>query len=171
MRLFKWFDAVLLAASQKFCDGFQRLTGLTKFRLQKWAQISLVASTWLVVFAIGPSLLLVSLASVSSVTVAGVIWLDDEAEVVFLACGHPQLDEGTTVLQRLFAVCVCAAMPVSIFLSDTIGGLPLACFGVSYIAWMYFSACIPHPPTEESRVQECYKWARAWLDSRIAPLP
>ena len=34
-----WLDGVLLNVAQKFCDKFQRITGLTKFVLQKWSLI------------------------------------------------------------------------------------------------------------------------------------
>src|SRR3989344_1889209 len=41
-----WLDGILLGAAQKLCDKVQRLTGLTKFRLEKWAVIMSVVFFW-----------------------------------------------------------------------------------------------------------------------------
>lgn len=170
MFILKWLDGCLLAATQKFSDGFQWLTGLTKFRLEKWALVLALASLWLAVFSVIDFFFSGFLVAVmNTVSTMSLFRLIERAEAEFLATGRLLFAGAFPAAWRQVALFVYGIMgPYSLLLDET--GRELFCFWTFNVGWMYFSSCVPRPPGK-SKVREWYEAASTWLDDRLTALP
>ncbi|MDP2655041.1 MAG: hypothetical protein Q8P17_00540 [bacterium] len=161
-----WLDSILLGVAQKFCDKFHRVTGLTKFTLQKWSLIfgtSLL--TWLTLSRMEG---FVSTSFLIIVTVISTR-IDEESKRRFLKKGkirYESLYERRvripTVILSTFALLLIYIGSENILLS--------VCLCISFISWIYFVACIPRPPSKSKAREWCDKMLKVLNDS-LKPAP
>lgn len=166
---FVWLDGVLLAAAQKFCDKFQRVTGLTKFRLQKWSLIFTLILGWgLIVF--GP--MIIPSVLMHTLVLGGNIWMDDRDEAAFLAKNTLAISPANFTLVRIIGSCCLGGLGICVLLF--VPEFRIFLYGelLFLFIYLYFSACIPRPPGR-SKMREWYNktlWAvNDWL--KPAPVP
>lgn len=165
-----WFDGKLLDAVQKFCDKVQRLTGLTKFRLEKWAILLSTIFFWGCIIYI-PDPLNVLLGLWNSVSTLPIVRQIERGEAEFLKNGRLELSLTHLASMRLLVV-ICFGPPIIIspfLLPDGLYQL-MICTLVGFIAHVYFSACTPRPPSK-SKAREWYEKALTWLNDRLKPAP
>lgn len=174
MRLLEWFDALLLATAQKFCDKFQQFTGLTKFRLEKWSLILSLASIWWAVLTIDVSIvflfLVIPISLICTMSVLRLIRAVELEEVEFLKNGHLIAFPSRFLPFRLLTVCVFGGMGIYNLLFFGRTGQALFFQQLSIVASVYFSACVPRPPGR-SKAREWYEKALTWLDGKLAMPP
>ncbi|MDB5244750.1 MAG: hypothetical protein JWN18_620 [Parcubacteria group bacterium] len=169
--MLKRFDAKILSLAQKFCDKVQNLTGLNKFRLEKWACI-----LWGLFFTVGifteeglyTSAIWSSIVLLSS---AALVSLIERAEKMFLTRGqiqkslwHEQTPRICALLFVIFLVTNYFTAPSEVFSPIT---LPRY---VTLLLWAYFSACIPRPP-RQSQIRQWYQRVLILLSGRHTPAP
>lgn len=173
--MFTWLDGILLGAAQRFCDRAQQLTGLTKFRFQKWAAVismmfyvldTIVYSSRhdidaIRFYAIGMLIFLLSMS--------GFVLMTEIEEKEFLTKGKPMLsifhDAGTRLLTTGFY----SGMGVAAFFCKD-GADNLACSTMCCVMFVYFSACIPRPPSK-STVRKWYEKMLTMLNESLKPEP
>lgn len=168
--MLKRLDGFLLGVAQRFCDKFQRFTGLTKFKLQKWAVISSVISGWGATAFLGfPSISVLS-GLMNTAAWSFNIWIDEKTEAEFLANGNLVSSLMDSISVRLAFVCILGGLGIfSILVDAGIGGM-LFCQAMFLIAYVYFSACIPRPPSK-SKMQEWYEKVLTALNESLKPEP
>lgn len=157
-------DNILLSVAQQFCDSTQRLTGLTKFWFEKWTLITSVASFSL--FAVEN--MFIDLILVSALLAFAAIYAvreTEKAEIEFLAKGRLRRHVSHFLEARLSLFVVCA---FDIFTGLMHFGWTFPCFGMSAIAWIYFSACIPRPPSK-SKMREWAEKSLMFLRDQFPP--
>jgi len=166
-------DAFLLKKAQKFCDTFQRLTGFTKFRIQKWVAIAAP------VFYLGSAILrcdpfsgLIAVPFIFS-TIITVLEIEDD-EDDFFAERNPRLSVTHNPSLRIVTVLVWAVFSffLPLFIIDGVGW-PLFVGGTCFTAWVYVTACVPRPPGK-SKVREWLEKGLQKLNSFLpepAPIP
>lgn len=176
--MIEWLDSVLRDATQRFSEKFQRLTGLTKFTLEKWASI---AST---IFFCGFSVCAfryigIGLALLTIILSAINIRRIEKEEIEFMTNDKLdfRLSNEFSVRKPLLIVDLFAIPWFSLVIffgnqefqiivqSQCILGAIL-----SNMAWRYFSICIPKPPAK-SKVREWSEKALGWLSERLQPSP
>ena len=166
---FIWLDGILLSVAQKFCDKVQRLTGLTKFRLEKWALV-VVAICYLTVYVFGEhtaALTVLSVALIFSIAIG--IRALEIMEADFLENGN--LNEPCfSVRGRIAWVVVYALLTGPEFVSADFADKVFVCGNASYILFVYFNACIPRPPSK-SKMRELYEKGLTWLNDQLKPAP
>lgn len=166
-------DGFLLDKTQKFCDKFQYLTGLTKFRLEKWAIIIGIVSYWM--FAIWIVFLLVMIAALL-LMVAGIFMVCkvESDERIFLARGELRYDVENVPELRIMNLATYGILLLFSFLLALISSAPellwLCWWIVSVLARIYFSACVPRPPGK-SKVREWSEKSVMWLRDQLPPAP
>ena len=175
MHLPKWFDGVLKAAAQKFCDKFQQFTGLTKFRLEKWAWILSLASTWWAVLTVVDTPLVIILLAILSALFCTTMGLHavrsiEQAEIEFLENGRLVAFLSSSPPMRLVGVYVLGVMGIFNLLFFGRTGQAVFCQQLFIVVAIYLSVCIPRPPGK-SRAREWYEGALTWLDDRLGKSP
>lgn len=147
-------DSFLLDKAQKFCDRFQRLTGFTKFRIEKWLAISqmfLILYEFVVaraIFMLTPLLVLVVVFTVL------VVHYIERQESAFLK--NAELDapsKGNTAGLRLS---ILAMVVLTVFVGSALLLWSLI------LADAYISLCIPRPPSKSKM--------REWLEKGLQEL-
>jgi hypothetical protein len=157
-------DDFLLARAQRFCDAFQRLTGLTKYRIEKWLWISLAMTVAMIAgqhifnrdgvafhLTIGPLLCIWALLYATVV---------DIQEKNFLSKGT--IEENvwhTEDVRKPLAILSALLLLVSLLVRspNATDLIFLDLLGV-----MYVGACIPRPPGKGK--------LRQWLESTLSGL-
>lgn len=166
-------DAFLLDKSQKFCDKFQRLTGRTKFQLEKWSLIAAATSYWMFVVE-RPSPFLMSISLMLSVSYIFVIREIESEERAFLARGELKYDVSHSPVERsnflLFngTFLLLGLWAFLVFLAP--GFLWFCTWIVSVLARKYFSACVPKPPSK-SKMREWAEKSLMFLRDQLPPAP
>ena len=172
--MFYRLDGILLGATQWFCDRTQRLTGLTKFSLEKWTYImSAIFFCAGFVFKGDPIMALMIL--VYAVIMAGGVCVTERREKEFLNNGNILLSDWNNAHMRILAIFFCGFMAF-VFTLPSAGkdeflrsmfqfrwGVPIC-----IILNVYFSACIPRPPAKSRVRQWCEKGLR-WLRDKLQP--
>lgn len=161
-----WLDDKLLGTTQKFCDKFQRVTGLTKFALQKWSLIfgtSLL--TWLTLSRME------GFVSTSFLIVVTVIntRIDEESERRFLKKGKIRYESLYERRVRIPTVILSTFASLLIYIGAE-NTLLSVCSCISFISWIYFVACIPRPPSKSKAREWCDKMLTVLNDS-LKPAP
>lgn len=165
-----WLDSVLLDAAQKFCDKSQRLTGLTKFTFQKWALVAFNGFFWGgVVFS--PDLFLVYMGLCQTSAAIFDIRQTEEEEMEFLRNGRLRSHSWVYIASvRLILTFSWGVLGILVLFTGTVTGLLFFYVTLCGIAHLYFSACIPRPPSK-SKARELYEKALTWLNDRLQPTP
>ena len=168
--MFKLLDGMLLGPAQWLCDRIQRLTGLTKFVPQKWMIImttiffwgcavflELVSSTlvWMLLFTAGAAFL--------------VHWAEKE-EAEFLINGNLRFSPANILFVRLVITFTYGFLGGINLFFQNLGGQLFFYGSMCFIAWVYFSACIPRPPGK-SKIREWYEKGLWWLNDKLEPAP
>jgi len=157
-------DDFLLNKAQKTCDKFQRLTGLTKFRLEKWATIIAVMSYWM--FAIEVRVLFLTLYSCILSAMYFFVVRDLEAqEKAFLARNElrDNIDYSGGRIVSLVLYGITLPLTLSLALASSAPELLWFCgWMASVLSKTYFSACIPRPPSKSKM--------REWLEKGLTAL-
>jgi hypothetical protein len=166
---FRWLDGVLLNTAQKFCDKFQSITGLTKFRLEKWALItSAIFFGGLTILLTEPILAVLALmyVPIAAFTVRAI----EKVESEFLKNGSLIMPIWNLPVRLTFT----SVQAFSAYLSFSVNmdyKNQMACYGiVAVILWMYLSSCVPRPPSK-SKMREWYEKALTWLNNQVKPAP
>ena len=157
-------DTLLLNSAQRFCDAFQNITGLTKFRVEKWALIMIVMSLCVQTVTSRDSLFTFVFIPVMLTWGVFAVWCIEREESDFLQNGritHSVLDVSHFRIGVLLAVALPAAL-MGLFLADEVSAI----VSVSYVVWTYVSPCIPRPPGK-SKMREWSEKALAWLNGRL----
>lgn len=164
-------DGIQLEMAQKFCDKVQRTVGMTKFTLQKWAIIS-SAIFFSSIFVFRPKGVEVMFLLIVYVIGTVFIVLGTEIEEAeFLRDNKLQSSPWHNVFLRstIALVFECTAALSLLPSSDEADWL-WSFGGMSYIAFGYFSACIPRPPSK-SNAREWYEKVLTVLNSKLQPAP
>jgi len=159
--MFMKLDEALLSRAQKFSDLFQRITGKTKFFLARWSLILhllFICGAILSIFGEDllkrpPLLFLASFLCAKSILIWGsTIHKIRKEEIVFL-------ENGTLEFSELHDFSLRFPLAVFPLLTFFLPPMPLLCYlpWFFFIAWIYFSACIPRPPGKSK--------LREWLES------
>ncbi|MEK7179415.1 MAG: hypothetical protein AAB689_00105, partial [Patescibacteria group bacterium] len=129
-------DDVLLGASQKLCDKVQRVIGLTKFALEKWALISAMMFAWGCSFLSKDLFVIVVALFISPLAVFMVRHIEGQ-EAEFLKNGtlEAPLFRMPFRIMVLFVIGFLALMG---FLSADYASKVASYGHVSYILWAYF---------------------------------
>ena len=161
-----WLDGILLGAAQKLCDKVQRLTGLTKFRLEKWAVIMSVVFFWADAVSNPTGLIITANLYITFIMVV-IVRIVEKEEVRFLASGEltPSLFHESLV-RLAIALGFGLLIALTVLVADE--HLLSVCAEASYVAWVYFSTCIPRPPSK-STMREWYEKALWRLDDMLQP--
>lgn len=163
-----WLDGLLLGAAQRLCDKTQRLFGLTKFRLQKWALIvSTVFYCGFYVFDQRPVI-----AVLLSIYIAGSLFLVriiEMQESEFLKNGGLVMPP-FGVLQRIFWFSAYLILALPGLSSENYGDRLLSYGLLCYVLFIYLSDCIPRPPSK-SKMREWSEKALTWLNDLLASPP
>jgi len=169
-------DSFLLEKAQKFCDTFQRLTGFTKFRIEKWLIVAAFATYWM--FAIETSIPAVVLAalmiSFSHIFTIREIESEERAFLTRQELRH-NINRSSTV-RITFLVFSGSFLGFDIYLMEvdsTHGQIWFYAWIISVLARVYFSACVPRPPGK-SKVREWLERELQKLNSLLpepAPIP
>ena len=163
-------DSFLLGKAQKLCDTFQRLTGFTKFRIEKWLIVAAGAAYWMFVIE-GLLPILMPIALVFSFqcifTVRGI----ESEEKAFLARQELLHNINHSSEVRITSLVLFGSfLGFSIYLMGDGSAHELVWFCawiISILARIYFSACIPRPPGK-SQVRE---WLEKGLQGLNSLLP
>ena len=168
---FVWLDGILLATTQKFCDKAQRLFGITKFTFEKWVLITGNAFFWAAI-ACTPKPLFVFLGVWQTIGTISYVHKIEDGEARFLKDGELEFEWSHDVFMRLLSTILLGFFGVIVLLSpDTDGGnLGYFYLILCLIAYPYFSACVPRPPSK-SKMRELYEKAFRWLNDVLAPVP
>lgn len=164
-----WIDTALLARAQSFADRFQRLTGLTKFWLEKWTIIA--AGVFYMIFAARPFVMvLIGIAAILWVKIFFEVKNIENKEKIFLSSGQLYFNEWGDPRARTFPLVVIGlllvvALVLIPFVSES---LWLCLYTIASIARSYFSACIPRPPGK-SKMRQWYENGLTWLNDRLKP--
>ncbi len=163
-------DSFLLGKAQKLCDTFQRLTGFTKFRIEKWLIVAAGAAYWM--FAIEtlvPAVALIAL--VFSFSCIFMIREIESEERAFLARQELRHNINHSCTVRIMSLVLYSSfLGFSIFLMEVGSAheqIWFCAWTVSVLARIYFSACIPRPPGK-SKVRE---WLEKGLQGLNSLLP
>lgn len=162
--MFRKIDDFFLQEAQKFSDSFQRITGKTKFFLEKWSLI-----LFLVILCVQTLLLYAELDS--SLIVIGflpcllniLMWVPvirriETDEAAFLEHGTLNFSELHDFYRRSFLVLLALSLELlHVFIWHSLPHL-----WIFFCGWIYFAACIPRPPSKSK--------LRQWLDD-LAPDP
>ena len=169
---FTWLDRVLLGALQKFCDKFQRLTGLTKFRLTKLAVIMMTSFflTSLLFWTGTFDRVLVCLLLV--IATASIVFQIELQEQMFLEYGPDSLPlPFNGVIGRIVWLVFYGFFTAMLFVDPfDFESTMLVCGNVSYVLFIYFDSCLPCPPSKSKAREWCEK-ALMWLNDRLKPSP
>lgn len=169
--MFTWIDSLLLNVAQKFCDKFQRLTGLTKFKLEKWSSIIAATCYWMfAIYSPVPFLIVVAVACSAWSFLA--IRKIERREELFLARGKvlysrefvPQFRIATLVSQGIFVILTLPLLPFAPEMVWFLGWI------LCILAGTYFTACVPRPPSK-SKVCEWLEQGLLWLRDKLPPVP
>jgi len=173
--MLRWIDGVLLGIAQKFCDKVQMYTGITKFRLEKWAIVlssSCILGAWALFLpeaGLTAGLVLSPMIIALSVSTVWNIRKIEAQEVEFLKSGRFHVSSSSItyrgfLLTMTLLFCVAVMPPV-----DAVNLLCDAGY-VFLVAEGYFSACIPRPPGK-SKFRKWYETALTWLNDQLKPDP
>ena len=169
--MFKLLDGMLLGPAQWLCDRIQQLTGLTKFVLQKWMIIMVTIFFWgsvvslgLISFVAGSMLLLLTASA------ALLVHRAEKEEAEFLANGNLRFSPVNILFVRLILTLIYGFLGGISMSFQNIGGYLLFYGSMCFIAWTYFSACIPRPPGK-SKIREWYEKGLWWLNDKLEPVP
>ncbi len=158
-------DNLLWALAQRGCDKFQRITGLTKFRIEKWAIIlwgvlvcfkSLKAPFDPMFVAFGISAVFIGFCTARTIEYSEKCFLRDGSLLPPVVVSIPLI----RMLVIIFSVPHFLVFPVSI----------TSCIDFSYLVWLYTAVCIPRPPGK-SKVREKYEQGLQWLHEALQPPP
>lgn len=169
-------DSFLLRRAQKTADCFSGLTGMTKFKLEKWSFI--MASFFLAsFFTLYPTsngydfpYVLISLLFIW--TVIGV-WGMEKREEIFLTSGTLVFTpESQPMIRKTYLV---VNSTVTIF--TIIGWITMEEFTLLHLTTsltlslvaLYFSACIPKPPCK-GKIREWYERMLWRINDALAPV-
>lgn len=157
--MIKRVDAFLLDRAQKFCDKFQRLTGLTKFRLEKWSLILSSVFYWM--FAIGVlDEVLTVMALLLSIHTFYYVRAIERQEMNFLARSELEFRaEHHCSIRTIFLllhVWILAFGLIFAFALIDPSGIWLCGYSAFVIVTAYLAACTPRPPSKSSM--------REWLE-------
>jgi len=170
-------DSFLLDKAQKFCDKFQRLTGFTKFRIEKWLliMIPLFAFVGLLITALTAEtgvhiIILAFIVVLAMIPVVGLyslaILVVERQEREFLKSGKLSAHAETNV--PIFRIAGMAVFFLSVYTIDFLGlAIVLAlmcCTAVSYVLM-----CVPRPPSK-SKMREWLENGLTWMNG-ILPEP
>jgi len=160
-------DATLLGLAQKFCDRMQQITGLTKFRFEKWSLIVAMMFMWhysllnliepVHLFALCLTTLLL-FRIIRTVEVCEARFLRD-GELFLFGFARRESRIVILLLYTLFEL-----------LFALYGAWDLVCEFVCLVLWVYFAACIPRPPSK-SKIREYYEKGLEWLRGAVGPIP
>lgn len=169
---FKWLDGTLLGTAQKLCDKIQRLTGLTKFAIEKWTLIVMTAffGTYTVTNSSTINILLIVTLTMLVVYVVHYI---ERAEVRFLKDGDLEYPIFNAPM-RLSWLCINGFLAYISFISDDYAEIILACGYICYILFCYLDECVPRPPSKSKAREWCDKLLTAlnnWAKPAPAPTP
>ena len=166
---FIWLDGILLGAAQKFCDKFQRVTGYTKFRLEKWSLILIVVFHWAcAVIRVDSFLFLLLLIFTSGCVVT--VHITERQEVEFQKTGKLRQAFFNTMQARLVVTLFMGCFAILGITSADFSLYVLSYGQASYILWVYFGACIPRPPSK-SKMREWYEKGLSSLNDWLKPEP
>lgn len=170
----------MLDWAQKFCDKTHRLTGLSKFKLEKWAVILwgllFIASVMLdtlVSFSTIVTIPMIITIPIVTAIVAEMVRQIENREARFLERGI--LSQGFWHFRatRIIALLVLVFLN-TVYLQRFGGGdVPflLDSFRCVVIAvWIYVSACIPRPPEKSKARQWCEK-GLGWFNDKLVTPP
>lgn len=177
--MLKRLDSLLLRRAQWSCDKFSIITGFTKFRLQKWALMMGVVFCWGIIalstlvfsVSISDAIWFCSAGLLYTVSAAFIIRRDEKEETEFLTNGKLRFSPWHIVFVRLYAAGFalgCAGFVL--MMVPTVIGLLEACLQICFVAWVYFSACIPRPPGK-SKAREWYEKLLHRLRDKFQPIP
>jgi len=155
-------DSFLLDKAQKFCDKFQRLTGRTKFLLEKWSLVVVAVSYWMFVIE-AVSLPLVLMAGLHSSHCFFMARMTEYEEKTFLAHGELKYNANYDSSTRIGALLFFGTLlSFSLWLFLVLPAPEFSWFCVwiiSLLVRMYFSACVPRPPSKSKM--------REWLENGL----
>lgn len=165
-------DRILFVAAQWFTDRFQRLTGLTKFWLEKW---SFILGTLSYCFGVDSASVAIWAVFLIFYTVK-IVRGTEKHEAIFLRSGVLLLGAFNHSLLRrsaafvLFLVDVVAVI-FYLGVSSALTAFPPVFLCATFVlAYVYFSACIPRPPGK-SKLQEWSEKLKAWARGISDPAP
>ena len=169
--MFKLLDGMLLGPAQWLCDRIQRLAGLTKFVLQKWMIIMTTIFFWGSVVSLGlVSSVIVSMLLLLTASAAFLVHRAEKEEAEFLANGNLRFSPNNILFVRLLLTLIYGSLGGTGLSFQNVGGHLLFYASMCFIAWVYFSACIPRPPGK-SKIREWYEKGLWWLDDKLQPTP
>ena len=159
-------DDLLLAVSQKFCDTIQALTGLTKFRIEKWSMM-ISSILWIAgFFAYGITLGVVVFIVVMPSTTLCVLIIE-RWEVAFLTAGELHPPVGSTSA-RITTFWIYSFLFLLNVYSNNSGFISLGI--VFWVGFWYIDACVPRPPAK-SKAKQLWESGLWWLHDRLKPEP
>ncbi len=166
-------DSFLLSKAQKLCDQFQRLTGLTKFQLEKWSLILAATSYWM--FAIEVATTCIVLVALLESVISLMMVRDAEREErIFLARGElkPNINHIPKVRITNLAFYVGAsALSMALMFIALVPELTwLLAWVTCVLTRIYLSACVPRPPGK-SKMREWAENGVMWLRDSLPPAP
>jgi hypothetical protein len=179
--MFRDIDSFLLARAQKFCDAFQRLTGLTKFCLEKWAfvmsALSLISYLVLTLMDIGPVAMVYLLlpgAIYAFSTVADIKRIERD-EQNFLLRGELHWNDRHISGFRLLVLGSLTVLGLALLVVEEGPQVPFALTAfAAYTVGTYIGACMPRPPGK-SKLRQWYEnaltWLGEWLREEPSPTP
>lgn len=167
--MLKIIDNFLLRSAQKFCDAFQRLTGLSKFWMEKWLTILFTLSLE-IAFAISGKGTFYSSFWMAVLVVWGIIVVRDieKEECEFLSHGKLRFNFMRTFSFRLSGFFVIELPYAAIWLLS--GSMENLMVFASFMMWLYVMACVPRPPSK-SKFRQWYEKALTWLGDRVRDAP
>lgn len=166
----KWLDDVLLGAAQKLCDKVQKITGLTKFRLEKWAMIMLAVFFGVAMICLSsPPSVLVALFPLLAISVASGVHAVEKEEVEFLRNGNLRKPIFGVFGRIMWVAFYGFLVSISLSTWDYVDKM-LACGDASYILFVYFDSCIPRPPSKSKARELCDKMLTV-LNDMLKPVP
>jgi hypothetical protein len=151
-------DSFLQGKAQKFCDKLQRITGLTKFWPQKWAAIFSAVCLSVQAFA-DSDVILILLALLDSLSIVALVFIYESEEAQFLKNGEISYSQWQESSRRRIAVFFQGGFAIMFSLESL---WPLVFSVACVIAWIYFCACIPRPPSKSKM--------REWVEKALAKL-
>lgn len=167
--MFRRLDSILLRQAQSFCDKVKQVTGITKFRLEKWALVMATTFIWGII-AYKPISFGVVMGLIHTAGAAFVIRETEKREKEFLANEMLRLSAFHIVSVRLIlSGSIFAGSVYTLILMPNVVGALVTSSEMCIIAWVYFSACVPRPPSK-SRVREWYEKMLSRFQGELQPM-
>lgn len=158
---FVWLDSILLGAAQKFCDGNQKLFGITKFALEKWALVlTMLFFSSACLFEGGIVSIFLIVVLVAAVTFRT---LDLEKQERDFFKNNSPGKPPYSMYERLFWLIYFGYFAARHF--SAIGDIAnqyMFYADICIILATYFNACVPRPPSK-SKMCELYEKGLWWI--------